>query len=148
MKRIDYSGNELRTDGYYYRQVEGKTYRRTIVMFLFKNGIVLEAGSFSTHDLSKVEEKMVGDYKYLYKYKSGWGLFSVDLNAFQYEEWAESPSGASLSTYKYFGYIENDTTIHITESYYSGKNETKQIDEVWHFKQFDNKPDSTNVYIK
>jgi hypothetical protein len=72
----------------------------------------------------------------------------VDSNIIQYERWIEAPSGVRACFYRCSGYIENDSTLYFTESYYSGRNETKQIDEIWHFKQFENKPDSTNAYIK
>ena len=148
MQRKDYVGNELRIDGYYYRQEITEIYSRTMVMFLYRNGIVLSGGNFSTIDLNIVEEEMPNRYNLLKKNKNGWGIFCINGNEIQCEQWVESPSGASLSIYRRSGYIENDITIHFTESYYSGRNETKQINEVWHFKQFSSKPDSTNVFIE
>jgi hypothetical protein len=82
-----------------------------------------------------------------FKSKDHWGVFIVDKNTIQYEKWVGS-TGIGACTFKCTGYIENDTTLHFTESYYSETKETKQIDEIWHFQQFANKPDSTNVYIK
>ena len=148
MQREDYKGNELRIDGYYYRQEVTDIYSRTMVMFLYRTGIALSCGNFSTIDLNYVEEEMPNRYNLLQKHKTGWGIFSINENLIQVEQWVESPSGASVSIYRRSGHIENDATIHFAESYYSGRNETKQINEVWHFKQFDSKPDSANVYIK
>jgi hypothetical protein len=148
MQREDYEGNKLEIDGYYYRQEVTETSSRTMVMFLYRNGILLSCGSFSTTDLNIVVEEIPNRYTLLKKNKNGWGVFFIDKNLIQIEQYVESPPGASSSIYRRSGYIENDTTIHFTKSYYSGRNETKQIDEVWHFKQFDNKPDSTNVFIK
>jgi hypothetical protein len=144
LQRIDYNGNELRTDGYYYCYFAETGI--TVVIFLYKNGIILSPYASSTQDLGFIEQEMV---KYYGKYhKTDWGVFVIDSDAIQYERWTESPSGVTACVYRKKGYIENDITFHITESYYSGRNETKQIDEVWHFKQFENKPDSTNNYIK
>ncbi|MDR3236803.1 MAG: hypothetical protein LBT48_08805 [Prevotellaceae bacterium] len=143
LQRIDYQGNKLRTDGYYYFQEPN----RTSIHFLYKNGIILYAYSYPTNDLNIVEKEMI-NYIYLNKSKDHWGVFLVDSNVIQYERWIEAPSGVSVCFYRCSGYIENDSTLHFMESYYSGRNETKQIDEVWHFKQFENKPDSTNTYIK
>jgi hypothetical protein len=148
MQREDYEENVLKIDGYYYHQEVVEAYSRTMVMFLYRNGILQSCGSFSTIDLNIVEEEMPNRYKLLRKYKTGWGVFSIEKSLIQVEQWVESPSGASSSIYRRSGYIENDTTIHFTKSYYSGRNETKQINETWHFQQFANKPDSTNVYIK
>jgi hypothetical protein len=142
MQRIDYVGNELRIDGYYYSYAQnGNT---TAIYFLYKNGIILSLGGYLTQDLDNIEKKIPNKD---FKSKDHWGVFIVNKNTIQYEKWVGS-TGFSACLYKCTGYIENDTTIHFTESYYSERNETKQIDEVWHFKQFDNKPDSTNVYIK
>ena len=144
LQRKDYAGNELRIDGYYYYFVQGVD--RTVVRFLYKNGIVLWGGTYGITNINEVESEMLGLYSTVRKMKESWGVFLVEDDKIQYETWAEAPDGVCLATRKYFGYIENDTTIHITESYYSGRNETRN--EIWHFKQFDNKPDSTNKFIK
>jgi hypothetical protein len=145
LKRGDYNGNELRTDGYYYCYFEKTDI--TVIYFLFRNGIIRCAGAYSRYNEDNREQEMVSYYNRK-TIKSDWGVFVINENKIQFEKWVESPSGVSASINRCSGYIENDTTIHFKESYYSGRNETKQINEVWHFKQFDNKPDSTNVYIK
>jgi hypothetical protein len=144
IQRKDYNGNELRIDGYYYCYFEKTDI--TVIYFLFRNGIVRCTGGYSSYNEDNREQEMISYYGK--STKTDWGVFVINENKIQYEKWIESPSGANASIYRRSGYIENDTTIHFTESYYSGRNETKKIDEVWHFKQFDNKPDSTNVYIK
>jgi outer membrane translocation and assembly module TamA len=148
LKRANYIGNELRTDGYYYRQKENVTYPYTLPVFFYRNGIVVSCGSFSTTDLNIVETEMPDRYDILKKYKDGWGVFLIDDTKIKYEKWIEAPSGVKLAVKRCSGHIKNDTTFHITESYNSGNGETTQVDEIWHFKQFANKPDSTNVYIK
>ena len=143
LQRRDYTGNELRTDGYYYYYTKNNS---TAIYFLYRNGVILLAGVFSSYNLDNIEKEMI---KYYGKYiKTDWGVFVIEGNSIQYEKWVEGLSGLIAAINRCSGYIENDTTIHFAESYYSGRKETKQINEVWHFKQFDNKPDSTNVYIK
>jgi hypothetical protein len=144
LKRVDYKGNELRIDGYYYCYFEKTDI--TVIYFLFRNGIIRNTGGYSRYNEDNREQEMVSYYGK--STKTDWGVFVIDGNKIQYEKWIEAPSGVRASINRRSGYIENDTTFHITESYYSGTGETKQVDEVWHFKQFDNKPDSTNVYIK
>jgi len=144
MRRVNYTGDELRIDGYYYCYFENTDI--TVVYFLFRNGILRSAGGYSRYIEDNREKEMVSYYdKYT---KTDWGVFVIEGNTIQYEKWVEGPSGVSLAINRCSGYVENDTTFHITESYYSGRNETKQIDQTWHFKQFSPKPDSTNVYIK
>ena len=144
LKRVDYTGSELRMDGYYYCYFENTDI--TVVYFLYRNGILRSAGGYSGYILDDIEKEMLKYYEK--NVKVDWGVFTVNENKIQYEKWIEAPSGVRAVINRRSGYIENDTTFHITESYYSGTKETKQINEVWHFKQSANKPDSTNVYIK
>jgi hypothetical protein len=144
MQRTDYNSDELRMNGYYYCYFEKTDI--TVIYFLFRNGIMRCAGGYSRYNEDNREIEMVSYFGK--SVKTDWGVFIIDGDTIRYEKWVEAPSGVSAIINRHLGYIENDTTIHFTESYYPGRNETKQIDEVWHFKQFDNKPDSTNVYIK
>lgn len=144
MDRKDYTGNELRTDGYYYYFTKSNN---TVVYFLYRNGIIVCAHSYSTHDLNFVENEMVKAYSLIRKYKDGWGVFAINGNKIEYEIWNAS-TGFSLPTIRRIGYIKNDTTFCITESYYSDIKRTEKEETVYCFKQFDNKLDSTNVYIK
>ena len=146
LRREVYTGNELKIDGYYYYIVPESN--RTVIWFFYRNGVVLHGGTYGSMDFDEIETIMVERYSQLKKLKSSWGVFLIDGDKIQLERWAEAPNGVSLATFRYSGNIINDTTIHFTETYYSGRNETKQIDEVWHYKQFDNKPDSTNAFIK
>ncbi|MDR2408232.1 MAG: hypothetical protein LBE13_08995 [Bacteroidales bacterium] len=144
IQREDYTGNELRTDGYYYLQE--KDYERTIVMFLYRNGIILSGRIYFTLDLNVVEKEMVSKYNELGNEKPYWGVFTITNNNFEYEQWVAPTEGISVS--KNTGYIENNTTFHITEKFFSYNKTKYSVNEIWHFKQFANKPDSTNVYIK
>ena len=143
MKRVDYDGNELRTDGYYYYLNNGNG--NTQVRFLYKNGVSLCANSYTSHDLNSVESEMVKSYPRTTKSKENWGLFMIAGTTIEIEEWTiEIPRRVTVA--KSMGYIENDTTFRLTEHYFSGIKYT--YSERWHFKQFDNKPDSTNNFIK
>jgi len=147
IQRADYTGNELKIDGYYYYQEITEKYSNTIVMVLYRNGIVLSCGSFSTTDLNVVEEDMPKRYNLLKKHKIGWGVFLITDNQISIERWNAS-TGFSLPIAICKGYIENDSTFHITETYFSDSEKTNYGETVYHFKQFANKPDSTNNYIK
>ena len=144
MQRKDYDGNELRIDGYYYSYFE-KT-GVTVIYFLFRNGLIRHAGGYSRYIEDNREQEMVSYYGK--SSKTDWGVFVINENKIQFERWLEAPSGVRAVINRRSGYIENDTTFRITESYNSGTGETTQINEVWHFKQFSPKPDSTNVFIK
>jgi hypothetical protein len=147
LKRVDYNGNELRVDGYYHRFNENEQHPHTVIMFLYRNGIVLSCGSYPSLELNIVEAELVKTYPDIRKNKDGWGVFSITNNQIVIEQW-NAPTGISLPTIKRKGYIENDSTFHIIESYFSDINKTYYDEMIYHFKQFDNKPDSTNVFIK
>jgi hypothetical protein len=144
IKRRDYTGNELRTDGYFYFFQESTNL--IYVRFLYRNGIILSVGGYSPPDLEEVEKRILNP---IMNSKDHWGVFVVDGNTIKYEKWIGSSSSSPKAyLYNCTGNILNDTTIHFTESYNSESNKTNTINEVWHFRRFSPKPDSTNVYIK
>ena len=142
IKRVDYTGNKLRTDGYYYAYFSETDI--SAVMFLYKNGVSLTRGGYSSNILDEIEKRII---KQNFETKTRWGVFIVNGDTIQHERWAES-TGFTACLYRKKGYIVNDSTIHFIEDFLSETNKTYAIDEVWHFKQFDNKPDSINKYIK
>ena len=144
IKRQNYKGNELRTDGYYY--LFNETNNITVVYYYYRNGVILLGGSFGGNNLNEIEKQLVNPKV---KTKTNWGVFLIENNTIQYEKWIGS-SSSSPKAYLYScnGNILNDTTIHLIEEYYSERKEKRAINEIWRFKQFDYKPDSTNVYIK
>jgi len=144
LQRIDYNGNELRLNGYYYCYFENTDI--TVIHFLFRNGIIRNAGGYSRFFENNREQEMLSYYNK--STKTDWGVFVVDGNKIQLEQWIEAPSGVRLTVNRRSGYIENDSTIHLTESYNFATKETRQINELWNFREFSPKPDSTNVFIK
>jgi hypothetical protein len=143
LQREDYEGNELKIDGYYYYHNDDN---RTLVLFLYRNGIIISTRAYPFFDLSFVEIEMIKEYGEIGKSKTRWGLFTVVGNKIECEQWVSPTEGITVS--KQSGYIENDTTFHITEQYFSYNKQVYHVNEIWHFKQFSPKPDSTNNYIK
>jgi len=141
--RTDYKGNQLRVDGYYYRHDDTNN---TLVLFPYRNGVMLFTRAFPSVDLSIVENEMIGEYSAIRKEKTRWGVFTIMEKKIVYERWT-SPTEL-VSVKKGTGYIENDTTFLITENYFSYNGKKYPVNEVWHFKPFSNKPDSTNNFIK
>ena len=142
LQREDYFGNELRTDGYYYTFGENDKIRA--VSFFYRNGIIIVRTGSLPADLDYVEKIIVDSD---IKSKDHWGVFVIKRSSIQFEKWVGT-TGISAGLSKNMGNIINDTTIHFTERYNSEYDKTSAIKETWHFKQFDNKPDSTNNYIK
>ncbi len=137
----DFNGNQLRLDGYYFTEKENSEGKIYIRYAFYKNGIVRDLGS--TKDLN-LENFLRGNYKF------DWGIFVIDNEEIKFEKWYSNSIGPYLA-YIRAGKILNDTTFHITESYRllnGEKTEFKIRNEIYHFKQFSPKPDSTNNFIR
>ncbi len=145
LQRKNYTGNELRTDGYYYTQF-GDIYK---IYFFYSNGILFSGGDVYKNNISEYEQRYKDGSFGLSKKnnKLYWGLFQIKDNKVKVEKWYPS-SGGGMPAYLHSGEILNDTTFVITKSVHPKTGKEKELNEVYHFKQFDNKPDSTNNFIK
>jgi len=148
--REPYIGNQLRIDGYYYQENDGKFY--TMHCF-YRNGIVLYlGGGFSLSQIIELENRIQDGsfYNDAKKLKTYWGVFKIENSNIKFERWYPS-SGGGLPTYVREGNILNDTTFVITESYRmkkGKKTEAETRNESYYFKAFSPKPDSTNTFIE
>ncbi|MGB7568395.1 MAG: hypothetical protein WBM07_11070 [Chitinivibrionales bacterium] len=145
LSKRPYTGNELRTDGFYYQLDPDGNLN---VFFLFRNGILLYGGSIPENDLPQQEESYSNGsyYQSASQYKICWGVFQIDSNRIQYESWNPS-SGGPLPAYKSSGNILNDTTFEITNSERVNGTEQTSGDWIYYFKQFSPKPDSVTQFI-
>jgi len=142
-----YNGYQIRIDGYYYQVgYDGKTINS--VYFFYRNGIFMSTGG-AEPSLEKMDEYItrhfIKDNSYK-KDKLSWGVFSIENNIIKFERWY--PSERPYKSFVREGIILNDTTFHITKSYRSNGSELRGKDEMYYFRDFSTKPDSTNVFIK
>jgi len=135
-QKIPYTGDELRTNGYYFTSYQTLGTNYIIVNFLFRDGTILSAGSFENLGFNVVEQKLVERYELIRKNKIGWGVFQVIEDIIISETWTTNSGGVGLPVYKWSAKIENDTTFLRNDS-----------NQTWHYKQFSPKPDSTNRFI-
>jgi hypothetical protein len=148
LSKTEYSGQELRTDGFYYgRPVEdyqGVTFYELFVFY--KNGILMLPGNI---EFEKMEEyiTMISRPGTI-EAKYGWGLFNVEGGIISLEHWVAAQCGypAVLRS----GEILNDTTFVLKKRIIRDSQGTTETDvnEEFHFREFDVKPDSTNNFIK
>lgn len=152
ISRQAFNGSSLNLNGYYYNITKGQ-YRYAIdIYFFYNNGIVYRGGS-GVAELNVSNNELLGNMdKYLYskvmnQSKTGWGTFHITSNEIQFETW-EPSSGGPLKTVIRSGKILNDTTFTITKfiNNYDGKTTSKN--DVYHFRPFTPKPDSTNKFIE
>lgn len=146
IKRMDYTGNELRIEGYYYYGNNGIYYD---IYFLYHNGIILYCGgSHSNSELKELEIEFASGYYYNFikNTKYHWGAFKIENNLIQFERWF--PYEGGLPVCNRSGVILNDSTFHITKAMRADGTEQQVLDETFHFKRFSPKPDSTNKFVK
>lgn len=151
----DYLGDDIRMDGYYY-YFDGNKFND---FFLFTNGVYYGGpgmGSITDLDSSPLDsmDEEIREY-HLFRERHlplqyEWGIFSIEELEIQIERWIPSSGNYGYPTQILEGKILNDTTIlfHTQIGDGSGKKKVKNIDMIYHFRQFSPKPDSTNIYIK
>jgi len=144
IERIPYSGNELRIDGYYYRHPNPDN---TKVLFFYRNGVMINIlRYFPTTDLTVVDKNLPDRYAELKNDKLSFQVFIIKGSTIQYSGWGTS-TGSGRPSFKSIGTIENDTTFRIIKTINSRKGQEFEKNDVYHFRQFSLKPDSTNNFI-
>lgn len=146
--QTSYQGNQLRIDGYYYKSNPNSSY---VVYIFYRNGTILSAGSFMNSNLSDIETTLQDPSWISAKddYKFNYGRFLIDGDSIQFERWY--PGSPPLPAYVRVGNILNDTTFVVKEVYRMKNGEKTEEEsgrnEIYHFKQFSPKPDSTNQFV-
>jgi hypothetical protein len=146
LEKRPYTGNQLRIDGYYYSMDDNGVFN---VHFFYKNGIALYGyGGWSNFENAEEEFILQEWIELRRKSKTGWGVFQIEDDDIGFEMWYPS-SGGGVPAYIRSGKILNDTTFRITKSWRSaeGTDNVQIKNELYHFKPFSPKPDSTNVYV-
>jgi hypothetical protein len=149
IQRADYNGTELKTNGYYFNKWGDPEINS--IYFFYSNGVLLKGGSPYVNDISQREQDFKNGvyYEFAKKTKYLWGVFIIDSNVVKFEKWY--PSEPPYWSYVNEGLILNDTTFVIKSKYRmkdGKKTEYSELDEVYYFKPFPNKPDSTNSFVK
>lgn len=144
LNKTSYTNDQLRIDGYYYTQIRDIY----IIYFLYRDGILASGGHVFENELNEYEE-MYRDGSFWNAKKDKklyWGLFNIDSDKIMIEKWYPS-SGGGMPAYLSIGEIQNDTTFVITKAIRPKTDETLVLNEVFHFRAFAPKPDSTNNVI-
>lgn len=141
-----FTGSQLRVDGYYYRKVNTNYFPEC---FFYENGSLLYLGG-NFYDFSEIDDYIQRAFLNRNNYsnsKLSWGLYNIDGQDIKFERWYPDPP---LKAYVKSGEIINDTTFIITKSYRivnGKKTDVSQANEIYHFKEFSPKPDSTNSVL-
>jgi hypothetical protein len=143
MKRVDNNTNKIRLKGYY---LETKFTHNPY--FFYQNGIVFKYSSRELKDSLLIENGMtdINNLNNQKRLKDSWGVYSIQGNSILIERWASSDK--PLDAYLMKGTILNDTTFIMTEFSEPDGSKKEVINEVYRFRKFSPKPDSTNMFIK
>jgi hypothetical protein len=144
--RTPFVGNELRLDGYYYKQYDESPARREII-FLYRNGVLLHGGMVYLVDLVEMEESYAsgGYYNLARNDQNVWGNFRLSNVIFSYEKWY--PSTNNQLAFMNVGEIVNDTTFQILSSFRCDGSQKITVNDLFLFKHFPSKPDSTKQFL-
>lgn len=146
--RTPYNGNQLKINGYYYQKYNSQYYN---IHFFCSNGILIDFSGGNMNSFEQIENYL-NDPETLIRIKNtkySWGVFLVNGNNLKMEQWHPS-SGGPLPAYVRSGSILNDTTFQITEMYRmqnGKKTDISTINEIYYYKAFSPKPDSTNKFV-
>ena len=146
LPKTPYTGDELRTDGYYYHAGE----KAIIVVFFYKDGTMIRAGSIPVQEIPNREEMFKNGvfYNHIKDNKTCWSVYRIENEIITTNYWV---SPRPFQYYFQEGTILNDTTF-VIQSYYRMEKGEKigetEINETYHFHQFSPKPDSTNIFIQ
>ena len=141
-KAVPLTGDQLKTNGYYYQFPNTHVVRP---YFLYDNGMLLDAGGSAT-TLEEMDAYIMKNYirdNWHKKNKYVWGVLFIDNNNIRIHRLNQDyPHRENVRE----GIILNDTTFQLTQ--YTSGNNVSERNEIYHFREFYPKPDSTNKYIK
>ena len=146
LQKMNYSGINLRIEGYFFREIEEDFYE---LFFLFEDGVFLSGGAMRVDGEEKTVDDSVLNFIELGYYKNnqyGWGIWIVENDQIVIEKWLPG-SGGPYPVGRYVGEVLNDSTINIAFTYQlppEGDEEKQQFT----FREFSPKPDSTNTFIE
>lgn len=140
LNRVPFLDSSLRIDGYYIHKENSIIYSSYV---LYGNGIIRFTGGVPAgEDEAYLEELFLRGLRN--DQKGLWGIFLVKDSTITFERWYSSEP--PLRAYINEGKILNDTTFIITKTYRKDRVTIKS--ELYRFKRFLYKPDSTNKFIR
>lgn len=153
LTKVEYTGNQLRTDGYYYSVDEDYLY----VTVLYRDGFCIQPCTKKTNvvglDTLNHIDNLLQNNNYISRLKDfpmQIGVFKINDIVIEIEIWNDAGriiGGDVLNTFSYYGKILNDTTFFVYKSVDNEDDKTYTEDLTYHFVKYDSKPDSTNRFI-
>ena len=148
MRKTPYYGNELRIDGYYYSNMDEYNNSISVAVF-YRDGFCINThvdSPVNQDTLGYIENEILLNNTYIAKMKREpfhIGVFQIMYPDIQFEIW-EFRSWP----FTYSGNIVNDTTFIINKRMDNRAGKSYSENLTYRFKQFSQKPDSTNNFVK
>ena len=144
--RIDFIGDELRIDGYFYHVFGPSGNEHMGVLFFFRNGVLHDI-TIPKVELEEREEEWRNNNwnERTTNSRFSWGVFTVDNDVIKLERWYPGPPHITAIRE---GVILNDTTFKIIKSYRCDGSGLRERHELYRFRAFYPKPDSTNNFVR
>jgi hypothetical protein len=147
--RVPNNSSALRLDGYYFSTVKGEDDSLISPYFLYRNGLILSVGSTPKRRLN-ILERSLSDKSFIEKVKQAkdsYGVYLVKNDSIEFEMWYPGPGPPKLVFLRQ-GLLLSDSMFRITKMIHPQTKIEEQVNEVYRFKKFHPKPDSTNEFIK
>ena len=134
-ERMDYEGDELKINGYFYREFNTDSYE---VFYLYKNGVIYGPHIYPISTINELEDFLAKDaLESNEENPTSWGVFKINGKNIIIEEWGEG-TGGPYPVIEREGIIENNNSI----------NFSVPIDVIFEFQEFSPKRDSINEWIE
>ena len=119
------------------------------ILFLYTNGVVLFAATDEINLIETENDFKSGKYYAAIKNeKNSWGPFKINEGTLEFQRWFPAENAP---VHFYTCKILNNQSFEIYQTGFmvrGKKKQTRNISEVYTFKAFGPKPDSTNKYVK
>ena len=146
--RTENNTNKLKLNGYYYGDIFDYNENKPKVYLLYQNGIFYNCEHIKKEDID-ASLMILNNNELRSKYKSRWGTYKINGNNIEIEYWLPQANHCVKLSYNK-GEILNDTTFKITyvrTSYRGEVGYEKNVNDIFYFKQYSPKPDSTISFI-
>jgi hypothetical protein len=143
LNRMDYTGSNLKIDGYYYHEYESGY----IAHFFYRNGVIYTTNAMLNID--NLEDLDIQIINRLVKGKTAqfhwfWGTYKIEGDIIRINHWLPGTGGAYPAKLVK-GKITDSVSLELN---WGGDIINNKELNYWKFREFSPKPDSTNRFIK
>lgn len=144
------NGHALRLSGYYYSKLSSGSNDSLIkILFFYANGVVLYATSNDSQlSADEADFKSGAYYQMIKNTRNYWGPYKIDGSSLYFERWNPQEF---YPIHAFKANIINNQQFELVETYNVVRKKQKlksALNDIYRFKSFAPKPDSSNAYVK